>query len=236
MISDAPWFWTISIIGIIITTTLLMFIWSIYKKPVDVLLRQHVTNTIRNVINDFIQHVFMFICLPYEAYINLHAIMLTAWRMIFTRRKLLEWNPSANVAINNQWPLSSYFTMWFAPVISAGVFIYLSAYAPLSLVIAGPVLLLWIASPFVAWWISRSRDERKENLTAHQTIFLQRMARKTWAFFENFVDRKTTGCHLIITRSILFRGLRIVLLPPIWDFHCWLIFLHTTSVISLPNN
>ncbi|MGB3076402.1 MAG: glucoamylase family protein, partial [Chitinophagales bacterium] len=190
MISDAPWFWTISIIGIIITTSLLMFIWSIYKKPVDVLLRQHVTNTIRNVINDFIQHVFMFICLPYEAYINLHAIMLTAWRMIFTRRKLLEWNPSANVAINNQWPLSSYFTMWFAPVISAGVFIYLSAYAPLSLVIAGPVLLLWIASPFVAWWISRSRDERKENLTAHQTIFLQRMARKTWAFFENFVGQE----------------------------------------------
>ncbi|MEP7128433.1 MAG: glucoamylase family protein, partial [Chitinophagales bacterium] len=190
MISDAPWFWTISIIGIIITTSLLMFIWSIYKKPVDVHLRQHATNTIRNVINDFIQHVFMFICLPYEAFINIHAILLTAWRMIFTRRKLLEWNPSANVANHSQTLLRSYVTMWFAPLIGGALFIYLSAYAPLALVIAGPILLLWIASPFVAWWISRSREQRKENLTAHQTIFLQKMARKTWAFFENFVGQE----------------------------------------------
>ena len=52
---------------------------------------------------------------------------------------------------------------------------------------AGPVLGLWMASPAIAWWISRPLARRGANLTADQTVFLRKLARKTWVFFETFV-------------------------------------------------
>ena len=50
-----------------------------------------------------------------------------------------------------------------------------------------PVLGLWFASPAIAWWISRPLTRARRRLTAEQTIFLRKLARKTWAFFETFV-------------------------------------------------
>ncbi|HUM46263.1 MAG TPA: cyclic beta 1-2 glucan synthetase, partial [Chitinophagales bacterium] len=58
IISASPWFWTISVIGIIITTSLLVFFRDIYKKPPEILLLQHTINSVQNVLVNFIQHVF----------------------------------------------------------------------------------------------------------------------------------------------------------------------------------
>ena len=52
---------------------------------------------------------------------------------------------------------------------------------------AGPVLGLWFASPAIAWWISRPLARRRARLTDDQIIFLRKLSRKTWAFFETFV-------------------------------------------------
>ncbi len=58
---------------------------------------------------------------------------------------------------------------------------------PAALAVAGPILGLWFASPAIAWWISRPLARRRERLTADQTLFLRKLSRKTWAFFETFV-------------------------------------------------
>ena len=55
------------------------------------------------------------------------------------------------------------------------------------LAVALPVLCLWFVSPAVAWWISRPLARRRARLTAEQIIFLRKLSRKTWAFFETFV-------------------------------------------------
>ena len=52
---------------------------------------------------------------------------------------------------------------------------------------AGPILVLWLVSPAIAWWISLPLARREARLTAEQTRFLGRIARKTWAFFDTFV-------------------------------------------------
>ena len=51
----------------------------------------------------------------------------------------------------------------------------------------GPYWVLWFASPAIAWWISLPLTRRAAKLTADQTRFLQKISRKTWAFFETFV-------------------------------------------------
>ena len=55
------------------------------------------------------------------------------------------------------------------------------------MIVAAPILGLWALSPWFTWWISRPLDRREAKLTADQTIFLRKMARKTWAFFETYV-------------------------------------------------
>jgi hypothetical protein len=52
---------------------------------------------------------------------------------------------------------------------------------------ASPILALWPAGPFIAWWISQPIARRQAILTAQQGVFLRKIARKTWAFFDTFV-------------------------------------------------
>ncbi|HKB45919.1 MAG TPA: glucoamylase family protein [Chitinophagaceae bacterium] len=108
--------------------------------------------------------------------------------MLITRRKLLEWNPSNSTFNHNSKNLfQTYITMWFAPVLSGSLFIYLTLYSPLTLVTVLPVLILWGISPFIAWWISLPVSKRKIEFSQEQKIVLQKLARKIWAFFENFI-------------------------------------------------
>ena len=47
--------------------------------------------------------------------------------------------------------------------------------------------MAWLASPLVAFWVSRPRVERQEVLTAAERQQLRLVARKIWAFFETYV-------------------------------------------------
>ena len=77
--------------------------------------------------------------------------------------------------------------MWIAPVIAFAALFYLALSRPAALAVAAPILGLWFASPAIAWWISRPLARRAARLTADQTVFLRKLSRKTWAFFETFV-------------------------------------------------
>ena len=77
--------------------------------------------------------------------------------------------------------------MWIGPAIAATAGVLLAIARPAALIAAVPVLALWFASPAVAWWMSRPLMTRRAELTVDQTLFLRKVARKTWAFFETFV-------------------------------------------------
>ena len=83
--------------------------------------------------------------------------------------------------------VASFQAMWIAPLIVVAAAIYLALSKPDVLLVAGPILALWFASPAIAWWISLPLTRRAAKLTDEQTLFLQKISRKTWAFFETFV-------------------------------------------------
>ena len=78
-------------------------------------------------------------------------------------------------------------TMWIGPAVAAAAVIDLALSTPTALGAAGPMLALWFVSPVFAWWVSRPLARRAARLTAGQTIFLQKLSRKTWGYFETFV-------------------------------------------------
>ena len=185
---SSAWFWTLAVIGIILIPSLIASTLETFQKPVDVLLGQHLTAVIRAVGRRLAQAAIALACLPHEAVYSLDAIVRTAGRMLITHKRLLEWNPSSESDRHNRGGLiASFRSMWTAPVIAVAAALVLVLSSPAALVAAGPILILWLVSPIIAWWISRPVARREARLTADQTFFLRKLARKTWAFFETFV-------------------------------------------------
>jgi cellobiose phosphorylase len=184
----SAWFWTLSVMGIILIPSLISSVLDVIQKPGDVTLGQHFAGVVRSVGRHFGQAVFTFACLPYEAFFSLDAIVRTAWRLLITHRRLLEWNPSSGPDRNGRTDLAgSCRAMWIAPVIAAAAAVSLALLRPTALVVAVPILGLWFASPAIVWWISRPLARCEARLTTEQTLFLRKLSRKTWAFFETFV-------------------------------------------------
>jgi cyclic beta-1,2-glucan synthetase len=187
-ILSSPWFWTLSMIGIILIPSLISSLLDLFQKPRDVLAVQHLAAAGRSMGRRLAHDLFTLVCLPYEAFFSLDAIVRTVWRMLVAHKRLLEWSPSNDPDRMKRTSLaSSCRAMWFAPLLSFVMAIYLALSNPSAWGAAGPLLVLWFASPVIAWWISRPLTRREAQLTSEQTAFLRKLSRKTWAFFETFV-------------------------------------------------
>ncbi len=133
--------------------------------------------------------------LPYEAAINIDAILRSAGRMLLTKRGLLLWHLPIYTKRNASasW-LDFYKEMWIAPAIAlllAAYFFGVQSLHSYPLVVwqfCAPVLLLWFVSPLVAWWISKPITSKAAPLTQEQTVFLQLSARRTWRYFDQYVS------------------------------------------------
>ncbi|MBK8496750.1 MAG: cyclic beta 1-2 glucan synthetase [Chitinophagaceae bacterium] len=182
--------WTLIVPAIIVFPVFITSMWDTVRKPKDVILLYHIRTSARNIAYVFIVTLLTLVCLPYEAYLNVKAAILSLWRMLLTRRKLLQWDPSAHVENAGQpGPASTYGIMWIEVFLVAAVSAYLFFYAPAKLMIIGPVLALWFIAPLITWRISKPLARRGAILTEDQTIFLRMLARKTWGFFERFFDQ-----------------------------------------------
>ncbi|HEY2560967.1 MAG TPA: glucoamylase family protein [Caldimonas sp.] len=146
----------------------------------------------RQVQNLLIQVAQSLACLPHEAAYSVAAIARTLWRVAITKRRLLEWRPSADVRIAAP-PgtvadlLHDVRTMAVGPLLALGTAAALALLRPQTLPLAGPVLLLWLLSPLLVWWIDRPLVPAEHLLDAAQTLFLRRLSRRTWAFFDAHV-------------------------------------------------
>ncbi len=184
----SAWFWSLSVLGVILIPVLLASITDVLRKPADVLVAQHLSATVRSTERGIARAAFTVACLPYEAAFSIDAIARTAVRMLVTRKRLLEWTPSGDPdrQSRSDW-LAFWLSMWSAPVFAFAASIAIALLRPAAFAVAAPVLALWFASPVIAWWISRPLAYREARLSADQTLFLRRLSRKTWAFFETFV-------------------------------------------------
>src|SRR6185503_724540 len=93
-----------------------------------------------------------------------------------------EWKASSELEAE-----PSYRAMWIGPALAIATGVWLMGSGAAALAAAAPILLLWLASPAIAWWISRPLERREARLAPEQTAFLRKASRKTWAFFETFV-------------------------------------------------
>jgi cyclic beta-1,2-glucan synthetase len=147
--------------------------------------QRHLRDVCRDLFRTVVQCAFVVVFLPYRAGLMVDAVGRTLFRMLISRRHLLEWE-TADAAERrlktDRW--SSVREMGWVSVASLVILACLPAPAYPA---AAPILLAWFVSPAIGHWISRPRKLAEGPLSGADRKLLRSIARKTWAFFEEFV-------------------------------------------------
>ncbi len=126
--------------------------------------------------------------LPYEALLSLSAIGVTIARMFIFHKHMLQWTTAARTARSHR--LTSYIGTWVEMGVSSFltvlIGITIAIHNPTSLWVALPLLVSWLIAPQVAYRISQLVSHTAAPLTETQHRQVLRLARRTWAFFEQF--------------------------------------------------
>ena len=184
-----PWFWTLAVTAIILLPVMAAAFLELIRPPEDIDVKAHVSEVGSSVKEVLLRFIFGLAVLPYEAYRFTDAIVRTNWRMFVSGKKLLEWTPSATASRQSKdtiWFI--YRKMWIGPALSFLCLILFSYNNLPALLVSSPILILWFISPLIAWRLSLPEKEEAPDLTQSQKKFLYKSARKTWSFFEHFVN------------------------------------------------
>ncbi|HVH05774.1 MAG TPA: glycosyl transferase, partial [Myxococcota bacterium] len=129
--------------------------------------------------------------LAHQAWLMTDAVARTLARVYVTKRGLLEWLPAAQAGYGGDLRLRLFYRHLLPAVLLSGAAALLVAVLrPAAWPIAAPLVALWALSPAIAWRVSLPpRLVQAEILTPEETRSLRLVARRTWRFFETFVDR-----------------------------------------------
>ena len=186
------WLWIVLVVGVVFLPTLLSTVIDLICKPEERDWMVHLTLTSKSASRPLTMALLTLVLLPYDTLICLGAILRSGVRMLFTRRGLLLWQLPSYSSRNARRTLADFFReMWIAPVLAVALGLAL-IWVPgdsrsSELLFCAPVLLLWLASPVVGWWISTPLVSPVPDLTVDQRTFLRASARRTWRFFAEFV-------------------------------------------------
>lgn len=121
------------------------------------------------------QVVLRLLFLPWEAWTDLSAAVTALWRMLITRRRLLQWQTSAQSSGGAAGTLRS---AWAGAALGAAML-----FSPSGIGIA--LGIVWLASPLLAVNLSRA-SRRSAPLISSDRRFLETECAKMWAYFDEF--------------------------------------------------
>ena len=181
------WAWTLALLAVFFLHPILTFITGVIAKHRNTNIKQHLsacmTATNRHCSNIFLN----FMALPHEACYHTDAIARTLWRMLVSRRRMLEWIPSGQIKNDSENYRAYIRMMWFSPLFCFASALAIFIVKPIAIIIAAPFLLLWFFSPLIFWRISQPIRYEETILSFDQTLYLRKLSRKIWAFFDAYV-------------------------------------------------
>ena len=185
--SASPHAWTLAVLGLLLTRPLLDTLLELSRKTSDVPLAEHLRAALHTSGSHFVRAGLALAWLPFETGYSLDAILRTLWRLIVSKRRLLQWNPSREDERTSADTLVAvYRQQWLQPALALALAGALSV-QPGVLLLASPFLVLWLLGPALAWWLSRPRGRAAFAPLPGDLRFLRRLARSNWAFFDHHV-------------------------------------------------
>jgi cyclic beta-1,2-glucan synthetase len=192
--ADAAPLWTVFLLTTVVLPPMLSVIAGIWPHRTNVSLRSH----LRGLFGDLKTagwHILLALAfLPHQAFIMADAIVRTLYRLIVSRRRLLEWTSAAQAKDIYDYKLGAFYRrMASAPLLAltcVASVVWIGT--PFRAELGGVFGALWFLSPWLAQRISiPSVRARIRSLSVGETRMFRLVARRTWRFFETFITVAT---------------------------------------------
>ena len=152
--------------------------------------RSHVRAVTNDSIMALAQTSLAVTMLAHQAGLAADAVARTLVRLYVTKRSFLEWVAAAQAGYGVDLKLRAFYGhLMRSVVLAAGAGVVFLLLKPEVWPVATPFVALWLLSPVIAWRLSLPRRIAKAHvLSREETGSLRLIARRTWRFFETFVD------------------------------------------------
>ncbi len=191
----SPALWTGLAIGSIAAPSLIPVIDGLIPQRWGISKRSHLRAVRNDAVVAGLQSLLAITVLAHQARLMTDAIVRTFWRLYVSKRNLLEWVAAAQAGYGIDLRLRSFFghLRWGVALgaVSGTLMFFLK---PSAWPVAVPFVLLWVLSPVLAWRMSLPPHVPKKRILSPEQIRTARLvARRTWRFFETFVNPEEGG-------------------------------------------
>ena len=174
------WFWELLVVGVLFVPPLLTLAIEFVRKPEDWGWPTHLVLTGKSALRPLARALLTLVLIPYDASVYVDAILRSGAKMLFTRRGLMLWHmPSYSRRNARHTPLGFLAEMWigrrwrsfwllcwpFVPSIRSSDWPFVV-----------PLLVMWLVSPIVGWWISAPLQPVALSLTSQQQTLLRALS------------------------------------------------------------
>lgn len=127
--------------------------------------------------------------IAHQSSVMADAIVRTLYRLLISRKNLLEWTTAAQAHANSKSGLVANYQLMSSSVVLGLAALAISAFGAGSLAILTlPFAIAWLVAPAVARQISLSPQAEDEfEASPQDRLSLRLVARRTWRYFDNFV-------------------------------------------------
>jgi cyclic beta-1,2-glucan synthetase len=186
----SPVVWTGLLVGSVAVPAFIPVVDGLIPRRWGISKRSHLRAVGSDVLVALSQAFVAITMLAHQAWLMTDAVVRTLSRLYVTRRNLLEWVSAAQAGYGIELGLEAFFghLRWgvFLAALAGLLFVGLK---PDAWPAAAPLVLLWALSPAIAWRISAPpKITEAQVLSEDETQSLRLISRRTWRFFETFVD------------------------------------------------
>ncbi|MCM2315565.1 MAG: carbohydrate-binding protein, partial [Thermoanaerobaculia bacterium] len=192
VLPKSPLIWTAGGLALLAFPFVSSLLHWLNPRPAHAPARVHMRAILEDVSTSFAQALLTLVFLPFQAWEMAHAIVLTLVRLVVTQRRLLEWETAATQAARAAGLLQSGVRSFFvemaaSPIAAIGILTLVGSARPSLLPLALPFVVVWIAAPACAYWLSRSTVPRPRELSPEDRSLLLEVARRTWTYFDTLM-------------------------------------------------
>ncbi len=186
-------FWLIAFLGIVAFPIYISLSSDIANRPARVKWKLYSEKIRLNLKINSLQFITTLMTLPHQAYLMCDAAIRSIWRVSVSGKKLLEWKAASYMETVSENSLKrSLFFHLPSVLFGAGIFSLSVILEPAVLWITAPLSSLWIASPYYIWEVNKPALRQKEPISNKDKSLLRIYARKTWFYFERFVNEENS--------------------------------------------
>ena len=189
-----PVFWTGAVLVVVLLPSFLQLISGLSK------IKRYSAAYLKSVALGFaieeVRVALFFALLLHQSVILVDAGGRTLFRMLVTRRNLLEWETAAQAEMNARpRSLVDRYLAWI-PLVAFAIGGVICLANPRALPIALPFLICWFLTGQIAAWLDRPPSPSESKVGTRDREFLRDAALRTWRFFDEFSG---PGNHWLIS-------------------------------------